>query len=248
MAAAVAGIRGMEGKSFGPFRVFLEPVAPRGFGFTWDEGSTSAVWSNRSLAANLAAVFGRRQMEAFRSGFQGVPIQSRRPASLADVLAFLRKETDDEKLGDLLWGLPAIDWSTVKFQVPPPADPEDVAIPFEFGVPRLLVEPLPLMAKGGSWQFDKTAAPTTPEPDVFHVLASGRLNAVGECIDRAARRLKSDGRIIVGYGNRRQAGKSLAVVSPLRPDRLLASMLFPLSDLDLRTIARFVLCPPESEE
>ena len=70
----------------------------------------------------------------------------------------------------------------------------------------------------------------------------------GSALNKAARRLKSDGRLIVGYGNRWQAGKSLAVVSPLSPARLLAAMLFPLSDLDLKPSANFVLYPPNPED
>ena len=75
--------------------------------------TSSAVWSNRPLSANLAAIFRRRQMEAFRDGQSGTPVYSPRPARLSDVMAFLNEETDDDKLTDLLWALTAIDWSKI---------------------------------------------------------------------------------------------------------------------------------------
>jgi CRISPR-associated protein Csx17 len=245
LAASIAGIRAVRDTEIGPFRVHLEPVAVNRAGrFEWDGGSTSAVWTNRSLDDNLAAVFYRRQMEAFRAGQVGVPLDSPRPCRLIDVIAFLNDETDDDKLHDLIWGLSLVE------RQPDRADPqpiEGLPVPFEYGVPRLLVEPLTLTADRGRWQLGGIEA-TTPDPGVFHILLSGRRDAVEQSIDRAARRLKSSGRLVVGYRNRRQAGKPLAVVSPLRPTRLLAACLFPLSDPDLETIANTVLYQPEIQE
>jgi CRISPR-associated protein Csx17 len=246
LAIAVAGIV-REHNIVGPFRVFLEEVEVTKF-VNWSPGSTSAVWSNRSLAANLAAVFRRRQLEAFREGLNRVPIYSRRPTRLSDILGFLNEQTNDEKLTALLWALPSIDWSHIEFRAAAQSDNEDLNPPFEFGVPRLLVEPLPLVARGQYWIFGETNEPTTPDPDVFHLIASGQKNAIAFGVDRAARRLKSGGRHVNGYRNRGQAGKPLAVLSTINADRLLASMLFPLSYSDLELVANRVLYPPESEE
>ncbi len=80
-------------KEVGPLRVFIVPVEVNKF-VNWLAGSTSAVWSKQPLADNLAAAFRRRQMEAFRKGFVGVPLYSSR-SSLDDVLVFLREEIDD---------------------------------------------------------------------------------------------------------------------------------------------------------
>jgi CRISPR-associated protein Csx17 len=245
LAAALAGIGAASG-SVGPFRVFLEEVEFKGRHVAWSPGSTSAVWSNRSLAANLAAVVRRRQMEAFGDGIAGIPIRSMRWAPLADIVAFLREEIDDEKLAALLWALPALDWSAVEFRLT--TNVASPSVPVEFAIPRLLVEPLPLVAAGGYWQIGETNEPTTPDPDVFHVLASGRSDAIEQTVERAARRLKSGGRMVVGYRNRRTAGKPLGVASSIKPERLLAAMLFPLSQRDLEVIANIVLYPPESKE
>ncbi|QJW94167.1 type I-G CRISPR-associated protein Cas8g1/Csx17 [Frigoriglobus tundricola] len=237
LAASVAGIS--ESKGVGPLRVFLEEVEAKGAYFNWSPGSTSSVWSKRSLTDNLAAVFRRRQMEAFRTGQSGLPLKSPRPASLESLFHFLAEHTDDEKLHDLLWGLSAIDWNTVEdFKLPAVPAP-DLAIPFEFGVPRLLVSPFATTDGGET---------TTPDQDVFHALASGRGDAVSQCVDRAAKRLKSSGLLVNGYRNRYRAGASLGVASAIQPARLLAAMLFPLSDRDLMRIANAVLYPPETQE
>jgi CRISPR-associated protein Csx17 len=245
LAAAVAGVCGDSESYVVPFRVHLEPVTTNRRGqFEWEDASTSAVWSNRPLDANLAAVFRRRQMEAFRAGRAGVPLASARPVRLLDVLAFLNADINDEKLHDLIWALSAMDWPPGRID-PEPA--EEPAVPFEFGVLRLLVEPLPLAPHCGRWRFGDAEA-TAPNAEVFQPLMSGREDAVREGVDRAARRLKSGGLLVVGYRNRRQAGKSLAVISRLLPARLLAACLFPLSTTDLEGIANAVLYPPEPQE
>jgi CRISPR-associated protein Csx17 len=241
LAAALAGIR--SEKEIGPFRIFLEPVENHGTRFAWDVGSTSAVWSNRPLSENLAAVFRRRMMESFRAGRADVPLASRRHAPVADVVAFLRNEVDDEKLSDLVWGLSAVGPGDAG--VPDDSD-GDIAVPFEFGLPRLLVAPVALRPAGDRWvRADRGAGyVSTPDPAVFQSLARD----VSAAVNAAARRLKADGLLATGYRNRQQAGRELAVTSPIPPVRLLAAMLFPLSDRDLVRVANAVLYPPETDE
>ena len=118
----------------------------------------------------------------------------------------------------------------------------------EFGLARLLVKPLPLAVKDNRWRLVERAEPTTPDPAVFHELASGRSDAISISVTRAARRLKSDGRIVTGYRSRLRSGQPLSVTSPIAPERLLAAMLVPLSDNDLSLIANSVLSLPETEE
>jgi CRISPR-associated protein Csx17 len=243
LAASLAGIR-PRGR-VGPLRVFLEEVEEKHL-VNWSPGSTSAVWSKRPLEANLAAVFGRRLMEAFRDPQVGVPLWSPRPARLADVIAFLHDDIDAVKLADLVWGMSALDWSVVQFQLP---DLKDVMVPFEFGVPRLLVERRSLTATHGRWQLATDAEPhASPDPDVFHILASGQADAVPRGVDRAARRLRSVGLLVHGFRNRERTGRPFTIASPIPAHRLLAAMLFPLSDRDLEAAANTVLYPPEIEE
>lgn len=250
IAAALAGISGVK-NVVGPLRVFMEEVEVKGIWASWSPGSCSAVWSRRSLAANLASVFQRRQLEAFQRGSEekGVPLSSTRPAALSDVIAFLNAETDDDKIDDLLWALIGINWSSdeLSFRLPD-AERYDGAVPVEFGLARLLVKPLPLAMKDGRWRIVDEAEPTTPDPAVFYELASGRVDAVSNSVTRAARRHKSDGRIVTGYRTRLRSGRELTVLSPIDPERLLAAMLIPLSNNDLSLIANSVLSFPETEE
>jgi len=253
LAAALAGVRG-ERDIVGPFRAFLEPVEFKGNYADWSPGSTSAVWSNRSLTANLAEVFRRRRMESFRNGLSTVPLRSPRTAPLLDIVAFLREEIDEEKLTALLWALSAVNWSTIDGLPTNQREDHEWDVPFEFGLPRLLVEPLPLRSvvtannNGRRWRLGAMNYSTVPDPDVFHLLASGRSDAIEHSVTHAARRLKSSGLLANGYRNRRQSGAAIAVMSNIPPERLLAAMLFPLSDRDLETIANQVLNPPETEE
>lgn len=252
LAAALAGIRA-ERDVVGPFRAFLEPVEFVGKHANWSPGSTSAVWSNRPLAANLAEVFQRRQMEVFRNGQKRVPLRSNIFATSFDVVDFLLGEIDEDKLAALLWALPAVDWPNVDWMPPESGRGNSCNVPFEFGVPRLLVQPLSLhpVADDGKthWRTAGRATHTTgPDPDVFHLLATSQRNAVEQATTHAARRLKSSGLTVNGYCNRRFSGTPLAVMSNIPSERLLAAMLFPLSDRDLETIANQVLYPPETEE
>lgn len=243
LATSLAGIGRTRKGEVGPLRMFLEEVEVTKF-VNWKPGSTSAVWSKQPLVANLAAVFRRRQMEAFGKGLVGVPLKSSCPARLDDVIAFLNQEIDDDKLHDLIWGFIAVDYPR-DFQRPRPSEAE---IPFEFGVPRLLVEEHCIVAAGRHWNLSATGANAKPDPDIFHVLGPGNSDAIDQCVTRAARRLKSGGLLVNGYRNRRQAGKKLAVVSSIEPERLLGAMLFPLSHRDLERVANSVLYPPESED
>lgn len=251
LAAAIAGIGASE--EVGPIRVFLEEVETKGGYISWHPGSISAVWSKRSLADNLAAVFRRRQMEAYRAGQSGVPLWSKWFAPVGAVLDFLDERTNDDKLHDLLWGLLTIDWSAIKEPMfPNPADWGNENW-FEFGVPRLLVEGAKLEFNHDRevWTYTRTKgdeANVKPDPDIFHALASGHSDAVARCVDRAAKRLKSGGLCVDGYRNRYRSGRPLEVVSPIRASRLLASMLFPLSNIDLVRVAKSVLSPPVIQE
>ena len=151
-------------------------------------------------------------MEAFH-GLIGVPLGCCRPARLSDVLAFLNELREgsgfDNKLHDLIWGLVGVNLSRADFDEP--ARSEELEIPVEFGLPRLLVEPLGLAPFGDRWGFasEDSEHVTKPEPNVFHALVAGR----GCTIDMAARRLRACGLTAVGHRNRQTDLRSLAVVS-----------------------------------
>jgi CRISPR-associated protein Csx17 len=241
LAVSLAGMQATRKQEVGPIRAFLEEVEVTKF-VNWNPGSTSAVWSKQPLAKNLAAIFRRRQLEAFREGVEGgVPIRSHTFARFDDVLAFLNEEIDDEKLADLLWGLICVEPPKEPLRL----EPSEKNIPFEFGAPRLLVNASCIAPRGDFWNIVYGEPNAIHDPDVFHHLATDRRDAVSQCVTRAARRLKSGGLLIVGYRNRRHAGRPIEIDSSFHPTRLLASMLFPISNHDLERIANIVLYPTE---
>ncbi|MBI1347098.1 type I-U CRISPR-associated protein Csx17 [bacterium] len=244
LAMSLASIQGTRGAEVGPIRTYLEEVAGDSYP-KWEPGSCSAVWSNQSLADNLAAVFRRRQMEAFRAGCPGVPLPSSRCASLSDITRFLRSQVDDAKLEDLLWGLLGVTFPSY----PDLNESSQSPAPFEFGCLRLLVQTRQISAVDGAWRSSQAIEGNVhPHAEVFHPLASTQPASVADSVDRAARRLKSGGLLVMGYRNRLQSGQSLRVQSLISPQRLLAAMLFPLSEIDISRIANTVLYPPETEE
>lgn len=249
LAAALASIRGANADKPGPFRVHLEPTSITRIGrYEWDRGSTSQVWSRGSLVDNLTTVFCRRQMEAFRAGIVGVPLYGTRAAGTGDVSQFLYADIDEAKMHDLIWGLSTLDWSHIAR--PDPAEAGPFALPFEFGLLRLLVAPLRFTSRGGRWRWagDGTDHVTNPDAAIFQALTSDQAETVERAVDLAARRLKASGLLVKGYRNRDRSGRSLCVQSSISPQRLLAAMLFPLSQRDMLRIANTVLHPPETQE
>jgi CRISPR-associated protein Csx17 len=248
LAASLAGIHATQDRKLGSLRDFVEAVEGARF-VKWSPGSTSAVWSRRPLTANLAAVFRRRQLEAYRAGMTGVPLDSARHASLADVVCFLNSDTDDEILQDLLWALIGVE--TEGHSVRPRG--ESAVVPIEFGLPRLLVERRyfrpDFTKREARWSLDASDIPNPkPDPAVFDLLATGQSNAVQACVDRAAQRLNAFGLTPIGLRNARQSHNPIRVFTKVQPDRLLAAMLFPLASHDLNRIANSVLYPPETQE
>ncbi len=261
LAASLASILAHPKSELGPLRIHLEAVKQAGQWTNWSPGSTSAVWSNRGLADNLAAVLLRRLMESERATVKGCSLHARVFAPLEDVVAFLNGQTDDERLTDLLWALIGIEWKSRQFRrrqlrhqlAEAFRSPHLTPVPAAFGLIRLTLAPLRLTTEkirtGGRterrWRIarKKEAAvlATTPTAAPFQQLVRGDLS---EAEDLAAGRIWSDGIVPFGWANRRQRQKKYQSDSAIDPVRLLAACLFPLSPNSLTCLARQVLNPP----
>jgi CRISPR-associated protein Csx17 len=251
LAAALASIRRVPDTEIGTLREYLEPVKPRGPSLHWNDASRSAVWSNRSLAQNLAAVFLRRLLECERLRVKikdkGLALSATRSAPRQDVAAFLEGTTDDNRLVDLLWALVAVDWSKVEYAAPASAH---TSLSREFGLLRLVVHPVRLAVeqqdRASLWTCPPKKQPatsrTTPDRFAFRLLASRGPNAVQAAVGRTERRLWADG--LPPFGWRHRTHGMLAVQTTLDPVRLLAALLFPLSRRSLAVLANRVLFPP----
>jgi CRISPR-associated protein Csx17 len=222
IASALAAMRG-DGK-VGSFRSNIESFddASR----SWAQRSTSAVWSKAGLEENLASVLQRRSIDARAQSLSHPPVSSSRFASLASVNAFLNRETDDEKLEDLLSGLVLIDWSHDKA---PESKIEKRNIPPTLSRTYALLKLLFLPKGEFQPKLNAEAIIIKHEPSIIPLLRAGR---IPDAIDTAARRLRASG------------------VMPLTNDfyfreadgsRLAAALLIPIDEPSIREIARLVL-------
>lgn len=244
LAVSLAGMKGRRG-IVGSLRSYLEPIVDSCYP-TWRKNKASAKWSPRSLQENMAAIFLRRQLDAFRHGHGWVPLGSSRRAHLSDVVAFLQGRTDDEKISDLMWGLLGVD-----LLQPTEARTDDrcsAMVPIEYCAIRLLVEPLSLRAVDGFWRWDPSVPPPATGAEAFHALASGRRDAVESALLAALRRLSMQGFQPLGTRFRKGQAPSVPLLTNIGATRLLASMLFPLSQNDRACIADTILTISAQED
>ncbi len=221
-------LAGLFTRGIGSLRQHIEPVAigkDRATGnplvFFVDESSAAAsvVWSGADLERNLAAVVTRRIVEAVRLGAadDGVltfPDRAACAASLGDVAAFLNHNTDDRRLAELLRGLTLLDWS------------HDETKQVARRIGRGEREPVPdatfsllklchthLAVPHGSFECQVKL-----DPRIARLLSAGR---VADAIQLAAQRLRGSGL---------PPAFTLAGRGSVSGQRLLASLLFPISD------------------
>ena len=107
---------------------------------TKGDRSHQAVWSGTDLCRDLASVLGRRYLDSLTDDYPA--LVSTFGAPLGDVLAFLRRELDDQLIARWVEALSLIDWKLVKVNEPPIADAEweAHAIPPEYAALRTLIE------------------------------------------------------------------------------------------------------------
>lgn len=222
VAAALAAIDG-EGK-VGSLRSNLEP-----FDQTtgqWDKNSNSVVWSAAALEENLAAVLHRRSVEARMNSLSHPPLSSSQFAPLKAVDAFLSRDTDDERIEELLRALVLLDWS--KDKAAPPQAKESCYVPPS--LPRAYALLKLLFLPGGKFQPEQGGEIIIKhEPTVVPLLRAGR---VADALEVAGRRLRASGLV------------------PLAEDfffprddgaRLAAALLIPVDDPSARALAGLVL-------
>jgi len=264
LAASLASIVAQPKTNVGPLRTYLELVEQKGQWTNWSPGSTSAVWSNRGLADNLAAVLLRRLIESEQAAVQGCSLRARVFAPLEDVVAFINRQTDNEMLTDLLWALIALKWTSKDFRQPSFQrqrteafrSPHVTPTPAAFSLIRLTLTPLKLATKTSQtrhgtehrWQVvsnrESHGLSTTPTTEPFQQLARGKLS---EAENSAARRLWSDRLEPFGWANRRGRQSKYQTGAVIDTLRLLGACLFPLSSNALTRLMRQILNPPVAD-
>ena len=241
IAAALASISGGPG----PIRAQLEPVVVEGSRCQWSASRLGVVWGGGDLVRNLAAILGRRQVEARRGSRQGegaegrgasIPnpeLRGRVAATLGDVDCFLAGRVDDGRLADLLWALSTLRWHRYSIEDAPEPGPRAApALPRAYALLKLLYLTTPLRSPEGE------AVGVRPEPSVLPCLRAGDLEGA---VRLAHRRLRASGLAPRGgFGTEGRRPPDF-VCSPLVQSRLAAALLIPVWQTD--TLADLVLKP-----
>lgn len=149
----------------------------------WTPESRLAVWGAGPIEANLAALLHRRRLEAQLLGQEGEVLASRTGTTCAVIETFLREETDDRRIAELLGGLACVNLE----QFPKPRSIEEIALPPAFMLLKILFTPESLLYRIGLLPQDKhlhlpaeiPARLTANQPDVAVRIAWARLRALG---------------------------------------------------------------------
>lgn len=232
LAAALASVAGRYKDAKGvttavPLRRNLEPVrATRQDGWrraAWDENAGRDVaWVTGSLPAGLNAVLSRRLVTAVQSGAKSYPDRGRLSADLADVAEFIEGGVDDALLERLLRGCLLLDWPQVPWDaLRKRRDGRDVR-------PSALYALLKLALPGRKVGDVEVRV----VPSIHRLAAGGRGT---EASRQAIRRLRASG-LPPYLPPIHQQGETVI--------RTAAALLFPLSEQDLKALAKWVLEPP----
>lgn len=232
LALALASIRG-DGH-VEDIRTNLEPVEPKGHYWDWTDKNRAVVWSSADLSRNLIAVLARRTMDAGRTGLETLPLDSRSPASLADITTFLAGETDDHRLEELLCGLllldSAQDWREHLAQLT--KSPErPLLLPHTYALLKLVFLPRKL-----SWPAGTEGVTVKPEPEILGRLRAGDVNGAYAI---AVRRLRASGFVPMPGPTSAGTRRTLQLNPHVDPLRLAAALLCPVRETV--KLASFVL-------
>ncbi|AMV26281.1 hypothetical protein VT84_17925 [Gemmata sp. SH-PL17] len=244
------------GAKTGPVRQYLEPVEynAKFRSWVWCERGGHVVWGSGDLARNLGAVVARRLMDSEKNGEPLPPFGSSFPAALSNVSAFLNRETDDEKLEELLWGLSLVERGEER-ELPTAGGP--TGLPRAYALMKLTLLPgrlrwEPALNGDAVLRLTCPSADETPsgiavkpEPAIAAKLRAGDVQ--GAC-EVAARRLRASSFSLIGGfladGSRRDIDWASGGTSP---ERLLAALLLPISDITVNQLADLVLRRPSAE-
>jgi CRISPR-associated protein Csx17 len=217
LACALAGLTEMRGN--------LLPLKENKGRIEWDAGSSQSVWGGGNLVGNLLRVLDRRLLYTQRNNTGEKPLVGLPTADLAAVLAFLRGETDDERIAGLLAGL-------VNVKLPQHLPKRDIPAeqpPAVFSLLKPLFTPDAILQKLGLLPPDGHL----PLPrEVVTLLKTGNREQVNRGIGIAWRRLRIAGLKLPSHP--RQPPDFVEIDS----DRLAAALMIPLAMGDLARICQ----------
>ncbi|MBI1366039.1 MAG: type I-U CRISPR-associated protein Csx17 [Alphaproteobacteria bacterium] len=204
-----------------PFRAHIAPIADakqnRRPAWTESGSSPDMVWTEGRLVDSMVAIALRRTVEADRQRAGGAMFSGSfgRLARLGDVAAFLAGEVDERRIADLALGFAWIgpnrrpNHSTADQDRPPP---------FAYAALKPFFAPPANKPKSEALKQRSTRARVEFPSSVVHLLATGRLK---DALDTAIRRARADNLPTPFKG---------AHVAGVDPRRLLAALMFPISE------------------
>lgn len=198
--------------------------------------STTVVWAHRGLISNMIAVLERRLVEAPIRRLTDKPLSSASCAELGDVAAFLGGDFNDERCNDLLAGLV---WAK-PLRFLGRMDGES-GVSFAYAALKPIFTTNQMLIRLGVIPSDITI-PIPPE--LVAQLRVGGRSLDGRVVDRAVlntfERARASG--MPSPFDPIQSGADALKCSRfgvgVRPDRLAASLLIPISDPDMKSLLR----------
>ncbi len=205
-----------------------------------DNSPPTVVWGYGALVANMNAVMQRRLVEASIRGLVDKPLDSSNFARLSDVAAFLTGDFDDARCADLLAGMIWTQPTCLKGRNTDPTLGQ-TAIPFAYAALKPIFSTNETLSQVGA--ISKDGSIPIP-PSLVARLRAGDQSKNGRVIDRSVRiafaRSRSSGLpsiydpIQISGGESGQKCSRIGV--GIRPDRLAASMLIPISNHGLASL------------
>jgi len=256
LAASLASVHAWEY----PIRHNLEPVKVPNEAYKpvkWVPGSTASAWGKGDVVRNMISVLERRCVDGrgsgrLRSSPKGaspgktdicgpdgrarrlvVPLGSKIPATVADVVRFVEGEVDDGLIRDLLLPLSAVEYKassareiyddTAPFKLPGHVPEDYISLKANFP---------PMEPRGG--------ANAVFEPTLIGLLKSGN---AAQAVDVARRRLRAS-----GYRVRRTSKADADHASGDTARRLCASLIFPIRDDDMNRLVKSLEPPSNAKK
>lgn len=205
-----------------------------------DNNPTTVAWSHGEPVANMNAVMQRRLVEASIRGLADKPLGGASFARLSDVVAFVTGDFDDGRCSDLLtgmiWSQPA--WLTARDEG---STSGRTAVPFAYAALKPIFSTNDTLRRVGAIPRDGSIP---IPPSLLGQLRAGGQSQDGRQIDQAVRaaftRSRSSGLPSLYDPIQSAGGASVLnggrIGIGIRPDRLAAAMLIPISDRGLASL------------
>lgn len=206
-----------------------------------DGGPPTVVWGHGGLMANMIAVLERRLVEVPIRGLTDKPLAGACSARLSDVVSFLSGDFNDARcsalLAGMVWARPA------RFPSRDADGMPKTAPPFAYAALKPIFSPDSALVRAGALSGE--GAMPVP-PGLIGHLRGGGTGTGGRAIDAAVRTAFSRARasgLASPYDPILSAGRASMfntgrIGVGLRPDRLAAALLIPVSDSTLTSALR----------